>query len=137
MYTHYKAVSFRTYINLLEAIIHGIAIFFSIYFTLPQVRLKDGRILPIQAFHLAIFIVLISVSNLKKVFNPVFKSKFLIAGTLLTYVVISLCVLSGSLLNENFKKIGQQFVILFSNYDSLVIMINTTIFCLAVSLFLD
>lgn len=106
LYMYYRTVSFRTTINILEACIHGTVIFLSVYFTLPQVRISDGRVLPIEAFHLSIFIVLISVGNFKKIFSPIFKKKCVAIGIIINYIVMALCVFAGSMLNSDFKKVG-------------------------------
>lgn len=106
LYANYKAFEFKTYINLIEAAIHGAIIFLAIFFTLPHVRMRDGRILPIEAFHLAIFIVMISVGNFKKSFTSMFNKRLIILGTIITYILIAVCVFAASMLNENFKRVG-------------------------------
>lgn len=136
-YSTLKSVFLKFKHNIIEAVIHGATIFLSVFFSLTGARLSDGRLFPVEAFHLATFIVLISVGSFKKVFTSSMRGKWITFPIIINYVIMSLCVFAASMIYPEFNRVGQQFIYLFSCYDSIITMINTTIFCLAISFFIE
>ncbi len=62
----------------MEAVIHGGVIVGAMLLTLPQVKLSNGRLLPVGALHMAVFMLLIGVGNCRYLFQAsITKLRFL------------------------------------------------------------
>jgi hypothetical protein len=105
--------------------------------TLPQARLSGGKLLPAEAIHISIFILLVFVSNFRYIFQKNMTKLRLLIITVLTVVLMALSFIISSLINPNALRLNSQFSIVLSNYDSVTMIINTTLFCLAISLFIE
>lgn len=57
-------------LNILEAILHGGFIVGAMLLTLPQVRVKGGKLLAVGALHMAVFLLFVAVSNCRYIFQP-------------------------------------------------------------------
>ena len=136
-YASFKSMNTKIWLNILEAIIHGGIIIGAVLLTLPQVRLSDGKVLPVGALHMAVFILLIAVSNCRYIFqNAITKLRFLFLS-FKTLFVFALSLFIASMINKKFAYISQQVLTLFSTYDSCTMLINTLFFCVAVTFFLE
>ena len=132
-----KSSEMRIMIACVEAFLHGVIIVLVVYYTLPNVRLDTSKIMPIQAFDMSIFIILILVGSIRNIFSEKAEKLFFVVTTFITYSVITLLVFIISVFSSDFQKVSSQFANLFSTYDSITMIINVTIFCLTLSLFLE
>lgn len=105
--------------------------------TLPQVRMQSGRLLPIGALHMAVFLLFVAVGNCRLIFqNSITKLRFLFLSCK-TVIVFSLTLLVSSYIDENFSRVSLQIFAILSTYDSCTAIINSLLFCVAVSFFLE
>ncbi len=89
----------KIWLNIIEAIIHGGIIIGAVLMTLPQVRLTDGKTLPVGALHMAVFILLIAVSTCRYIFQTsITKLRFLFLS-IKTLFVFSISLFAASMLN--------------------------------------
>jgi hypothetical protein len=136
-YCNFKTINRKVFLNILEAFIHGGIIIGAVLLTLPQVRLNDGRLLPEGALHMSVFILLVIANNIRYLFlQNITKLRFLVL-TIKTIFVFSLTLFVASMMSPKFAKgVAYQTLTLFSTYDSCTMIINTFLFCLAVSFFI-
>lgn len=127
----------KIWLNIMEAIIHGGVIIGAVLLTLPQVRLQDGKVLPVGALHMAVFILLVAVSNCRYLFqNAITKLRFLFLSCK-TIFVFALSVFIASMINNKFAYASQHALTLLSTYDSCTMLINTLFFCVAITFFIE
>ena len=98
-YANFKSMNTKIWLNILEAIIHGGIIIGAVLLTLPQVRLNDGKLLPVGALHMAVFMLLVAVSNCRYIFQTaITKLRFLFL-TCKTIFVFALSLIVASMIN--------------------------------------
>lgn len=135
-YSNFKTIYRKVAINVVEAMIHGGVIIGAVLLTLPQVRIKNGRLLPVEALHMSVFMLLVAVSTSRYIFQSyITKLRFLFL-TLKSVCVFALSLLVTSLVSSDFSRVSTQIFTLFSTYDSCTMLINTLLFCMAISFFI-
>ena len=132
-----KKAKVNIFLTCIEAFIHGLIIILSVYYTLSNVRLDTSKILPIQAFDMAIFVILIIVSSFRNIFNHKMDLSFFLITTAITLVVMVLLVFLIHSVDPHFSMFAQQFQNLFRTYDSITMIINVSILCLTISMFIE
>lgn len=86
---------------------------------------------------MAVFIILIVVGSCRNIFNPNISKLAFGISTLITLTAISLIVFIISIISADFRRVGSQFSNLFSTYDSFMLIVNASIFCLSISFFIE
>jgi hypothetical protein len=136
-YCNFKMAYRKIYLSILESIIHGGLIMGSVLLTLPQVRFGKGKILSSGALHMAVFLLLILISNCRMFFQANISKLRFFLFTIITIIISGISLFIASVIYPNFERISGQILILVSNYDSCTMMINTLFFCLAISFFME
>lgn len=127
----------KVLLNIFEAIIHGGIIMGAMLLTLPQVRIQGGRLLPIGALHMSVFLLFIAVGNCRYIFqNSITKLRFLFL-TCKTIIVFSFTLLISSYIDPGFSRVSIEIFTILSTYDSCTAIINTLLFCAAISFFFE
>ena len=120
-----------------EGLLHGIIIFGAVVLSLPQARGEKGRVLPLACFEMSIFILIILIGMFRHAFDKkITKLTFILVTLITTAIMIVSFVLVG-VGHTHFTHAWKAFPIMFGNYDVVTMIINTTIFALGVSLFLE
>ena len=55
--------------NLIEGAVHGVSIAMVVIMTLPNARLKGGKLFPVEAIHFSIYFLMSSVSMFRHLVN--------------------------------------------------------------------
>jgi hypothetical protein len=105
-YANFKSMNTKIWLNVGEAVLHGGIIIGAVLLTLPQVRLSDGKTLPVGALHMAVFILLVAVSTCRYIFQTtITKLRFLFLS-LKTIFVFSMSIFAASMLDQKFADIS-------------------------------
>jgi len=135
-YSDFKRTNNKISIIFCEAIVHGIIITISVLLILPQVRINGGKLLPAEAIDVSMFLLLLLVNNFRYFFNKNLSKLKLLIITSVNVSVIVIALVICALMHPGSMRLKSQFFVVLSTYDSLTMIINTTLFCLAVSLFI-
>lgn len=135
-YVNFRNAANKTFLTILEGIIHGAIITAVTLMVLPSVRIQGKRLLPVEAAHMAIFIQLILIGSFRHFLDSGFKKRYVPVYSAINILIVALSVVLAAIIKHSFTSTALQFAVLLSNYDSITMIINTTVFCISFSLFL-
>ena len=104
--------------------------------TLPNARLAGGKLFPVEALHFSIYFLLLNVSILRHLV-----SRTCAKAAVFVLAVVSYILLLGSpwlvtLSEDYFMRTAIQMGMIWMSYDSVFMLLNVMVFCLACSLFI-
>ena len=116
--------------------LHGITISGSVLLILPNARLAGGKLFPIEGVHFSIYLLMINVSILRHLVNgECSKLAVLILG-LLSYPLLLGVLWLVVLARPEFYRMAVQMGMIWTCYDTAVMIGNSTAFSMALSLFI-
>lgn len=135
-YKEYRKYKTGFLIYYLEAFLHGFIATLSIFFCLVGAKINHRKVFPIQAFDLSLFITLVLVGALRNGFNKSFSKIGFAVTSIISISCMMLCVFLIGIANSKFYNIYSQYSNILKTYDSITSIINCSLFCLCISLFL-
>ncbi len=115
---------------------HGATIAVVVLMTLPNARLSGGKIFPVEAIHFSIYILMISVSIFRHIINGECKRIHVLVLAAICYPVFLGLPWLIVIFQPQFSRISLMMGVIWTSYDSVLMLINSFVFCLACSLFI-
>jgi hypothetical protein len=120
----------------IEGLIHGGTIATIVMITLPNARLDGGKLFPVEAIHFSIYFLILNASIFRHLMGG--DCSRLAVGVL---ALISYPILLGALwlvpfIDPRFNRLTIQMGMIWTCYDSVLMICNVTVFTLACSLFI-
>jgi hypothetical protein len=122
--------------SLTEGITHGITIAVVVLLTLPNARLPGGKLFPVQALHFSIYFLLVSVSVLRHMVSRHCSHLAVLLLALVSYTLLLGVPWLMALGEGGFRRTAVQMGLIWTTYDSVLMLVNVVIFCLGCSLFI-
>jgi hypothetical protein len=104
---------------------------------LPKARLAKGKLFPIQGVHFSIYLLMINVSVLRHFINGECSKLAVFVLGLLSYPLLLGILWLVVLAQPDFYRMAIQMVMIWTCYDTAVMIFNVTAFSMAVSLFIE
>jgi hypothetical protein len=136
-YSDFKRIHRKVILTSIEAILHGTVIMSTVMLALPQVRLSGGRLLPIGALHMSVFFLILLVNQLRYLFRPSINKLNFLAINVISLSAMTLGLIIYALPSQKNAGIVAPILTVMSNYDSCTMIVNTCLFCLAISYFIE
>lgn len=132
-----KKSSLKFWASLLEGAIHGLTIALVVTLTLPNARLAGGKLFPVEALHFSIYFLLLNVSVVRHlVSRGCAKAAVGVLGGA-SYVLLLGSPWVVTLSQASFLRTAGQMALIWTSYDSILMLLNVVVFCLACSLFIS
>ena len=115
---------------------HGVTIGVVVLMTLPNARLSGGKIFPVEAIHFSIYILMVSVSVFRHIINGECKRIHVLVLAGICYPILLGLPWLIVIFRPQFARVSLMMGVIWLSYDSILMLINPFIFCLACSLFI-
>ena len=104
--------------------------------TLPNARLSGGKIFPVEAIHFSIYLLMLSVSIFRHVINGECKRIYVLVLAGISYPILLGLPWLIVIFRPHFARVSLMMGVIWLSYDSVLMLVNSFIFCLACSLFI-
>jgi len=121
--------------NFSEGLLHGGTIAAAVLLTLPNARLAGGKLFPVEAVHFSIYFLVINVSIFRHLISGNCSKLAVIVLAIISYPLLLGGLWLVTLFDHNFSRLAVQMGMIWTCYDSVLMLCNATVFSLACSLF--
>lgn len=132
-----KKETLRFWTNVAEGLVHGVTIGVVVLLTLPNARLAGGKLFPVEAIHFSVYFLMVSASILRHLVGGECSRMAVGVLALISYPLLLGAPWLFAVFMRYFSRTAVQMGVLWTCYDTVFMMINVLIFCLASSLFIS